>query len=257
MKCCDGDRETRRAAALGHLVRAHSSGALGELAGASLGDLTAGAWFSLDRSSIDAETEAFDGRLNAWLVDYQAATSAIPAAVIQQIDDFVARWRDLRSSWYFIGKVRADAIMAMEAEWNRFRDQVAGYAGRESAVEAATVLVDGKAVRADQIPPGSSTLDRVETIVKWGAVLVAGVAGWKIASDLGLVAKVSHLFSGGGAAAVPGRRFGSAKRNPRRRRRNPRPRNLADAIARCNAAAIAAAQAKYDAGRDPNFWGRK
>jgi hypothetical protein len=208
VKCCDPTG--KRQLALAHLGRAHRSGALGELAAASLGDLTAGAWFP-DRSEIDAETEAFDGRLNAWMVDYQSGFEKIPASVAQQVDDFISRWRDLRSTYYFLGKVRADAVLAMESEWNRLKDQVAGY-GATSSVAAATVLVDGKAVRADQIPPGSSTLDRVETIVKWGAVLVGGVAAWKVASDLGLVAKVSRLFSGGGGrGGGPARRFGSAK----------------------------------------------
>lgn len=216
-KGCDGcgglEREKRRATALRQLTAAHAAGALAGLGG--LGDLTPGAWFALDRSSIDAETQSFDGRLNAWMTDYQAATATIPAPVIQQIDDFIGRWRALKDSWYFVGKTRADAIIAMEAEWNRFRDQVAGYAGKESAVAAATVTVDGKTVRADEIPPGTDTLSRVESMAKWAALLVGGVVAYKVASDLGVVAKIGGLLKGGSSAAAAGggagRRWGSAR----------------------------------------------
>lgn len=224
MKCGDGDRENRRAAALGQLGRAHASGALGDLAaGRILGDLDPGS-VVLDRSDIDREETAFDERLNAWMVDYQKGFASIPASVSAQVDGYIERWRAFHASWYLIGVTRASSILAYQAEWNRLKDQVAGY-GATSAVEAATAMVDGKQVRADQIPPGSTMLDRVTTLVKWGGVLLGGLAAYKLVSDLGIISRVGRLVSGGGGGRVAGgavRRYGSAKRNPPRRRRRRR-----------------------------------
>ena len=215
MKPCCGDREQRRALALRQLARAHSSGALAGLGDlGDLGDLDPNTLFP-DRTDIDREENAFDGRLNAWMVDYQAKFDKIPVSVSQQVDAYIARWRDFHASWYLVGRSRVSSILAFEAEWNRIRDQVAAF-GATSAVEAVTVQVDGKTVRADQIPPGTSTLDRVEGIAKWAALLVGGIAAWKVASDLGVVAKVGQLVRGGGGGGGGVRRFGSARKtNPR------------------------------------------
>jgi hypothetical protein len=198
--CTTEERHARHLQALRGLARAQASGALAGLAGGAgggqLGGLEPGAWFP-DRADIDAETEAFDGRLNAWLLDYETAANRLPASVIQQVDAFVARWRDMRASYYVVGKVRADAVFDAEAEWNRLRDQVTSY-GATSAIAPATVTVGGQQVRADQIPAGSSTLDRVEGLAKWAALIVGGAAAYKIAADLGAFKKLGGLFGGGG-----------------------------------------------------------
>jgi hypothetical protein len=210
---CGGDREKRRVRALAQLTRAHASGALAGLAGddEQLGSLTPGDWWP-NPKDVQAEEDAFDERLNAWMVDYQAVAAQLPAPVIQQIDGFIARWRDLRASFNVFSATRANAILKLEAEFNGYHDQVAQLSGRASSIAPAMASVDGKEVRADQIPPGSSTLDRVESIAKWGAILVGGIAAWKVASDLGIVAKVGGLLKGrssGGEGAS--RRWGSAK----------------------------------------------
>ncbi len=174
------------------LARAHRSGALAALAdGGGLGGLEPGAWFP-SRADTDAETEAFDARLNAWLLDYASAANRLPTALVQQVDSFVVRWRDLRATYYFLPKIRADEVLDAEAEWNRLRDQVTSY-GATSAITPATVTVDGREVRADQIPAGSSTIDKVERIAKWGAIIVGGAAAIKVASDLGVFSKVRKL----------------------------------------------------------------
>lgn len=217
-ECC---KDKRRAKALRDLHRAYNGGALHHVASGALelggfGDLEAGAWFPT-RSDVEAEQEAFNGRLNSWMVDYQSVANKIPAALLNQVDDFIGRWRDLYGSFFVISKTRADAILALEAEWNHIRDQIDGY-GANTAVGPATVTVDGKQYRADQTPPGSSTLDRVETIVKWGGIALASAAALKVASDLGIFARVGRLFGGrggggGGGPTVGGvRRYGSARR---------------------------------------------
>jgi hypothetical protein len=213
-KGCDGaaycasvaTREKRRAKALRELTAAHAAGTLGGLG--DLGGLEAGAWLPA-RADIEAEEEAFDGRLNAWMVDYQAGANRLPAAIVQQVDDFIARWRDLHASFFIISKTRADAVIALEAEFNRLKAQLAA-AGVASTVAPATVSVDGKEVPADEIPPGSSTLDRVESIAKWAGLAVAGVVAFKVVSDLGLITKIGGLFKGRSSAGGV-RRFGSAR----------------------------------------------
>ncbi len=195
MGCHCKDDNPRRRQALAALARAHRSGALAGVASGGLGSLEPGAWFP-SRDEIDAETESFDGRLNAWLFDYQRQVGRLPAAIIQQVDNFVERWRDLKNSMYFVGKVRADAVLSMEAEWNRLRDQVAGY-GATSAIAPSMVTVNGKEVRADQIPGGQSTFDRIENLAKWGAIIVAGGAAIKIATDLGAFKKLGGLVGVG------------------------------------------------------------
>ena len=221
--CCSTP-EKRRRKALKQLRRAARSGALA--AGGQLGDLgalEAGAWFPT-RNEVEEEAEAFDGRLNAWMVDFQGGTNRVPPAVIQQVDDFIFRWRDLRSSFFVFSQPRANAILALESEFNQLQDKIASF-GVSSSVGAAMVTVDGQQVRADKVPPGSSTLDRVTSLVKWGGLLVGGVAAYKVASELGLVARVARLFGGGGGGGGGGavRRYGSAKRsNPKRKRRRRR-----------------------------------
>jgi hypothetical protein len=187
------------------LARAHASGALGDVAGGGgLGELVPGDWFP-SRTDIDAETERFDAQLNAWLLDYSTTANRLPAAVVQQVDAFVTRWRDLRASFYVVQKFRADEIFNAEAEWNRLRDQVDSL-GVSSAITPATVtLSDGSRVRADKIPPGLSTLDRVESIAKWAAIIVAGAAAYKIASDLGAFKKLGGLFGRAARASNPRR----------------------------------------------------
>jgi hypothetical protein len=175
------------------LARAHRSGALAALAGGGgLGSLEPGSW-SYEPASLDAEAEAFDGRLNAWMNDYAAVANRLPAALVQQIDDYIQRWRKLKDSSYFFTGARGAAILQLEAEWNRFRDQVASYTGSSSAITPATVTVDGQEVRADQVPAGSSTIDKVERIAKWGAIIIGGAAAIKVASDLGVFAKARKL----------------------------------------------------------------
>jgi hypothetical protein len=197
-----------RSEALRGLARAHRSGALGLFAsgrggrGGQLGDLEAGA-LVYSSAEVNAERSQFDGRLNAWLTEYAAAAGKLPRALVQQVDDFVQRWRDLNSStydaWFRFEKTRAEETIAMEAEWNHLRAQVAqaGSAAGAGAVgltiQPSTVTVDGQEVEADKVPPGTSTIDKVEQIAKWGAIIIGGAAAIKVATDLGVFAKVRKL----------------------------------------------------------------
>jgi hypothetical protein len=80
----------------------------------------------------------------------------------------------------------------MQAEWNRLRDQVSSF-GASTSILPSMVTVDGRQVRADQIPPETSTFDRIESLAKWGAVIVGGAAALKVASDLGAFTKIAGL----------------------------------------------------------------
>jgi hypothetical protein len=210
MACkCPGDaaqvlRRNRFAALIG---RAHQAGALSQIA-AQLGDLQPGK-LSYEPSVLDAEAQSFDGRLNAWMEDYQAAANVLPQSLIDQIDAFIQRWRDFKDSFYFFTGARGAAILQYEADFNRFHDQVASYTGKASAVAPSTVTVDGKPVRADQVPDGVDTISRIETIAKWGALLLAGGVAVKIASDVGAFKALGQL----------GHRKPATATNPRRRRR--------------------------------------
>lgn len=219
--CACPTREKKKKRALKHLGRAHQSGALATLG--QLGALDPDEWIP-NPKDVDAEEDAFDGRLNAWLVDYQAAAPSLSPALVQQIDDFVQRWRD-RSTFWILSARKRDMIIGFEAEFNKFVDQVSA-AGHPTAVQPATVMVGGVEHRADQIPPPApGTLDRIEEIAKWAGVGLAAVAAWRIASTFGLVSGLRRLVGGGGGGAtIAGvRRYGSArKQNPRRRRRRRR-----------------------------------
>jgi hypothetical protein len=197
MGCNCHDDDPRRRRVLRQLARAHASGALaGVAAGGGLGSLEPGGW-SYEPAALDAETESFDGRLNAWMNDYAAAASRLPAALVQQVDAFIERWRELRNSSYFFTGARGQAILAMQAEWNRLRDQVASH-GAPSSIAPSTVTVGGREVRADQIPPGQSTFDRIEHLAKWGAIIVGGAAAIKVATDLGAFKKLGGLIAARG-----------------------------------------------------------
>ncbi len=214
MKCCDPTG--KRQQALAQLGRAHRSGALAKVAGGELahdgglGGLEPGAWWP-NPTLVDQETDAFDGRLNAWLADTSSLTN-IPPALRQQIDDYIARWRDqvINAIWVFSG-TKSNTVLKFQAEFNRLAAQVAAVAGHPSIISEAMASVDGVDVPADKIPPGSSTLDRVETIVKWGGLALGAVAAYKIADTLGLVGKLRGLVGGGGGGGGGYRRYGSAK----------------------------------------------
>lgn len=216
--CCDDCAEQPGAAQLGFisplrvigptraltkLSQAHRAGGLRwgvarvlpKMHGGQLGDIDMST-FVVSQSTIDAESDAFDGRLNAWLLDYSAAAARLPPSFVQQVDDFVFRWRKIKDDFYFFQTNRLHDIVNAEAEFNRYRDQFLSY-GQTTAIEPATVTANGKTVRSDQIPPETSWLSQVRTIAIWGGVAVAGVAAIKITSDLGLFKKVGHLIPGG------------------------------------------------------------
>ncbi len=198
MGCHCKDDDPRRRQVLAALARAHRSGALGDLAsgGGGLGSLEPGGW-SYEPAALDAEAESFDQRLSAWQLDYARAANRLPASLVQQVDGFIERWRDLHNSSYFFTGARGAAILAMEAEFNRLRDQVAGYAPTTTAIAPSMVTVGGREVRADEIPPQASTFDRIENLAKWGAIIVAGGAAIKVASDLGAFKKLGGLVGVG------------------------------------------------------------
>jgi hypothetical protein len=188
-----GARGHRRRA-LGLLAHAHRRGQLAGLADIDMSS------FVVSQSSIDAEAAAFDGRLNAWLFDYATAAARLPPSFVQQVDDFVARWRDQKDSFYFFQTSRLSDLMATQAQFNRLRDQFLGY-GQTTAIAPATVTADGKTVRADQIPPGSDWTSGITTAIKWGGAIAGGLLVLKIAHDAGVVGRISQALRSKAAAA--------------------------------------------------------
>lgn len=178
-------RGGRGGRALRRLARAHRGGQL-----AGLGDIDMSS-FVVSQSSIDAESQAFDGRLNAWLGDFARVAARLPAAFVQQVDDFVFRWRKQKDAFYFFQTSRLSDLMATEAEFNRLRDQYLGY-GQSTAVAPATVTANGATVRADQIPQGTSWGDQVTTALKWGGVVVGGLVVLKVVHDTGIVTRLAR-----------------------------------------------------------------
>lgn len=220
---CD-PRELRRRIALKNIARAQAAGQLGDVDASQLGGLDPSASpFSYSRGDVDGEQADFDGKLNAWLGDFSEHVNVVPKSFINQVDDFVERWRALIADWYLWEWTRAKQVLAFESEWNKLRDQAATY-GVATAIAPVTVRVGDKDYRADALPAEASLLDRIATIARWGGLIVGGLAAYKLASELGLVARLGRLVGGGGGGggvASVARRYGSAKRasNPRRRTR--------------------------------------
>jgi hypothetical protein len=191
----------RRGHALRSLGRAHQAGGVrlhlgrARAGGGQLGDLDASSLLP-ERGEIDAEDNAFDGRLNAWLLDYATVAASLPPSFVQMADDFVGRWRTFHADWYLSARTRRDSLLALEGEFNRIRDQFLGY-GKTTAIAAVTATANGKTIRADEVPAAqASWMDNAKTIAIWGGVIVGGAAALKISSDLGLFKKLGHLIPG-------------------------------------------------------------
>jgi hypothetical protein len=176
-------------AALRKLARLHRSG---ELAG--LADIDMGA-FVVGPSTIDQEAQNFDGRLNAWLLD--VGSMPLPKAFLQQIDAFVARWRAIKDGWYWFGSSKLADVLHAEGDWNKLRDQANAFAAKAGApptsIAPSTVTVDGKAVRADQVPNDASFFGAAAKYAKWGAVALGVGLAVKVGSDMGVFRKLGRL----------------------------------------------------------------
>lgn len=175
-------------------------GQLGEGGGRYFGGQDIGGLGDIDMSSIvvsqsglDQETISFDGRLNAWLLDFAAAAARLPPSFVAQVDAFVTAWRAQKDSFYIFQTSRLGDIVRSEGDFNRLRAQFLGY-GQSTGVGPATVTANGKSVGADQIPANADWFSKLEGSVKWvGIALVVGVA-YKVSSDVGLFKKIGGLL---------------------------------------------------------------
>jgi hypothetical protein len=166
------------------LRRARQSGGLGDI------DMST---FVVSQSTIDAESDAFDGRLNAFLLDYSAAAARLPPSYVQKVDDFVFRWRKIKDDFYFFQTSRLHDVINAEAEFNKFRDQFLGY-GQTTAIAPATVTADGKTVRSDEIPPGTDWSSGIVSALKWGGVIAGGLVVLKVAHDTDVIGRIRRAF---------------------------------------------------------------
>jgi hypothetical protein len=181
-----------RGRALRQLGRAHQAGALAGLG--DIGDIDMSS-FVVSESGLDQETVAFDGRLNAWLLDYAAAAATLPASFVAQVDAFVAAWRAQKDQFYWFQTSRLGDIVRSEGDFNRLRAQFLTY-GQTTAVGPATVTADGQTVPTDQIPAGADWVSKLESSLKWAGLLVGGVALLKITSDLGVWKRLGRVAGG-------------------------------------------------------------
>jgi hypothetical protein len=187
-----GDSEDQLATlrTLGQLYRG------GELAG--LGDLDATGMLTLSRTDIHRETETHDATINTFLLELGRSSNRVPPAFIAAVDAYVFRWRKFKNEWWFVGTTRRDEVLAYQAEFNRLRDQFVKY-GQSTVTRPATVTFDGTAnVRADALPkPPPGFFDRAEKLGLYAAVIVGGLATFKITQELGVFtaigAKVRRL----------------------------------------------------------------
>ncbi len=191
-------RTPGHALALAKLGQAHRAGGLhlglarARAAGGGLGDIDMSS-FVVSQATIDAESDAFDGRLNAFLLDYAAAAARLPPSFVQQVDDFVSRWRKIKDDFYFFQTSRLHDVINAEAEFNKFRDQFLSY-GQTTAIAPATVTANGETHRADQIPPDADWSSGIITAVKWGGAIAGGLIILKVAHDTNVVGRIRQAF---------------------------------------------------------------
>jgi hypothetical protein len=148
--------------------------------------------------TVSAEIESFDGRLNAWLLDFGSyQTPYVGQAFIDQVDAFVSRWRAFPGEWFFWGTSRLEKLLSLEAEFNKLRDQAdqlaAAHGGQATTIQPATVTSRGQTYAAGQQPPDEDAISRITTLLKWGAGLAAVGLAVKVSSDFGLFRKLGSL----------------------------------------------------------------
>lgn len=147
--------------------------------------------------TVDAEIASFDGRLNAWLIDFADQTPYVGKAFIDQVDRFVEAWRKFPDEWFFFGTNKLSKLLSLEAQFNQLRDQAnalaAANGGSKSNVGAATVTSRGQTYEAGKQPPDEDAISRLTTLLKWGAGLAALGLAVKVSADLGLFKKLSSL----------------------------------------------------------------
>jgi hypothetical protein len=205
--CCG----RRRARALADLGRAHRSGAL---AAAALGDVAADTWPST--GAINTETASLATSVAQLGKDIFAGfgRDSYPVddpgvgSLQNAWNAFLADFNQWRDAGWFWNPSRRDELIGYRARFNALLAQW-------RVVPSVVTVAAPVAGDAPEKNPIEKAVDKAVDIAKWAALLVGAVAAWKVASDLGVVAKVGNLLGGGGAASEPGRRYGSAKRNPR------------------------------------------
>lgn len=147
--------------------------------------------------TVDAEIESFDGRLNAWLVDFSTQTPYVGQAFIDQVDAFVETWRKFPDEWFFWGTNRLAKLLSLEAQFNALRAQAdamaAARGGTKTNVGAATVTSRGQTYEAGKQPPDEDAITRITTLLKWGAGLAAVGLAVKVSADLGVWKKLGSL----------------------------------------------------------------
>lgn len=162
----------------------YGGGGMGDTIDTSASYLTAG--------QIMRAADTFDVSLNAWFFDFSKAAAKLPKALVEQVDGFVKRWRDVKDSFYIFETTRIKDIVNAMAEWNGIRDTVAGY-GVKSVVGPATVSVNGQQVAADKIPYTPDFFTQVASYAKWAGLAVGGLLLVKVAGDLGVTKQISGL----------------------------------------------------------------
>lgn len=146
---------------------------------------------------VDAEIESFDGRLNAWLMDFSAQTPFVGQAFIDQVDAFVFSWREFKDEFFVWGTNKLAKLLQLEANFNKLKAQADALAqqhgGPQSTIADATVKSKGKEYSAGNQPWDEDIVSRLTSLVKWGGVLLAAGLAVKVSSDLGLFKKLGAI----------------------------------------------------------------
>ena len=208
-ECCHVARAKRRRRALAQLTRAHMAGALGGLAG--LGDVASDTWPST--GAINTETaslatsvaqlgkDIFDGfGRDSYPIDDPGVH-----ALQNAWNAFLADFNQWQASGYFWNPSRRDELVGYRA---RFNALLAQWRAVPSVVTVAAPVAGAEPAKGGL----AEAVDHVEAIVKWGALLVGGAMALKVASDLGVFAKLGGLIKGrSSSAGGASRRYGSAR----------------------------------------------
>lgn len=216
-KDCGGDycasvatREKRRAKALRQLEAAHAAGALGGLG--ELGDVASDTWPST--GAVNTETASLAtsvaqlGRdiFDAFARDSYPVDDPAVGALQNAWNAFLADFNQWQAAGWFWNPSRRDELIVYRA---RFNALLAQWRAVPSVVTVAAPVAGAEPAKGGL----AEAADRVETIVKWGALLVGGVVAFKVAGDLGLFSQVGRLLKGSSAGGGGGasRRWGSAR----------------------------------------------
>ena len=139
--------------------------------------------------------------------DFEAAIDDPGVQALQNAwNAFLADFRQWQAAGWFWNPSRRDELIGYRA---RFNALLAQWRSVPAVVTAAVAVAGAEPAKGGL----AEAVDHVETIVKWGALIVGGAMAIKVASDLGVFSKLGGMLKGRSSSAGGGgvRRYGSAR----------------------------------------------